>query len=109
MRRGSTANKRCTGCVTIAADGSKLPLFVIFKGIDNGRIAKELHSIMPDGIYGCTQEKGWMDNRVMEIWKEKTWKPYVENTQNYALLLDQMESHIHQNLLIPCNCLELVW
>ena len=45
VQRGSTANKRCTVCVTVAADGNKLPLFVIFKGISSGQIAKELSSI----------------------------------------------------------------
>ena len=40
-----------------------------------------------------------MDNRVVEIWKEKIWKPYARNTQNSALLLNQMESHIHQNFI----------
>ena len=40
-----------------------------------------------------------MHNRVMEIWKEKIWKPYVENTQNSASLLGEMESHKHQNFI----------
>ena len=29
--RGSTANKRCTVCVTVSPDGRKLPFFVTFK------------------------------------------------------------------------------
>ena len=65
VRCGSTANEICTVCVTVAADGSKLPLFVIFKGSANGWIAKELLSILPDGMYTTTQEKAWMDNLVM--------------------------------------------
>ena len=40
MRRGSTANKICTVCVTVAADGSKLHLFVILNGTVNGGVAK---------------------------------------------------------------------
>ena len=34
---GSTANKRCIFRVTVASDGSRLPLFVIFKGTAEGR------------------------------------------------------------------------
>ena len=94
VRRGSTANKRCTVCVTVATDGSKLSLFVVFKGSANGRIVKESPSILPDSMYGCTKEKAWEDNRVMEIWKEKVRKLYVEDINNSMLLLDQTESHI---------------
>ena len=97
--RGSTASKRCIVCVTVAADGSKLPLLAIFKTSDNGRIAKELPSILPDGMHGCTQGKAWMDNRVMEIWKEIVWKLYVENVNNSVLLFDQMESYIHSSFI----------
>ena len=99
VRRGSTPNKICTVCVAVGADGSKLPFFAIFKVSANGRIAKDLPSILPNGMYGCTQEKVWMDNHVMEIWEEKLWKPYVENVNNSVLSLDQMESHIHFNFI----------
>ncbi len=99
VRRGSSENKRCTVCITVAADGRKLPLFVIFKGAVNGRISQNLHHILPHGIFGCTQPKGWMDNRVMELWKEKVWKPYIEGVANTALLLDKMESHIHPSFI----------
>ena len=65
VRHGSSANKRCTVCVTVTADGTRLPLFIIFKGSPNEPIAKSLQDIIPKGMYGCTQVKGWMDNRVM--------------------------------------------
>ena len=62
VRRGSSDCKLCTVCVTIAADGIKLPLLLIFKGAGNGRIANSLDQIMPNSMYGCIQEKGFMDN-----------------------------------------------
>ena len=46
-------------------------------------------------MYSCKQPKGWMDNRVIELWKEKIWKPYVEGTSKSASVLYQMESHRH--------------
>ena len=90
MRRGSSANKRCTVCIAVAADETKLPLFVIFKGA-----VSSLQEILPAGLYDCTQPKGWKDNRVMELWKKKIKKPCVEVITNSALLLDQMESYTH--------------
>ena len=99
VRRGSSSTQRCTLCITVAADGAKLPLFVIFKARPNGTIAKNLHQILPAGMHGCVQEKGWMDNRVMSIWKEKVWFPYIQGSSKSALLLDAMESHIHSDFI----------
>ena len=105
--RGSSVNKRCIVCIAVAADGTKLPLFVIFKGAVNGPIVNSLAQIMPVGMYGCIQPKGWMDNRVMELWKEKIWKPYVQNAEKSVLLLDRMESHIHPNFIMLWIFLEV--
>ena len=99
VRHGSSDNKRCTICVTVAADGTKLPFFVIVKSAVIGRIANNLHRIMHDGMYGCTQPKSWMENRVMQLWKEKVWKPYVEGTMRSALPLDRMGSHTHPDFI----------
>ncbi len=63
---GSPANKRRTVCIAVSADGTKLPLFVIYKGAVSGSIANSSHQILPSGMHGCTQPKGRMDNRVME-------------------------------------------
>ncbi len=49
-------------------------------------------------MHGCTEVKGWIHNRVMELWKEKTWLPYVSNKAKSELLLDQAEPHIHPDL-----------
>ena len=51
------SNKCCTVCITVAADGTKLPLFVILKGAINGPIANSLHQIMQAGMYRCAQLK----------------------------------------------------
>ncbi len=69
-------------------------LFVIFKGIPGRRIEKQLPQILPNGIHGCVQEKGWMDEHTMEIWFHEIWQPYVEghgNGQKSLLLLDEMK------------------
>ena len=38
-----------------------------------------------------------MYNRVITIWKEKVWYPYIQGSSKSELLLDAMESHIHSN------------
>ena len=68
------SKKICTVCAIVAADR--------IKGTVNGRIAKELPSIFPQGMYGSIQQKSWMDNRPMEICSEKVWELYVENVNN---------------------------
>ena len=45
------------------------------------------------------QEKGWMVNRVMSIWKEKIRYPYRQGTPRSASLLDATENHIHNGFI----------
>ena len=94
VRRGSGSSQRYMLCITVAADGTKLPLFAIFEARPNGTIARNLHQILLSGMHGCVQEKCWMNNRVMSIWKEEVWYPYIQGTSRSALLSDGMESHI---------------
>ena len=65
IRVGGTAYMRFTLCVAVAMDGTKLLLFVIFKGKPNGNIEKNLSGILPAGVFGCTQSKAWCDERAM--------------------------------------------
>ena len=59
---GGTFSTRFKLAISDATDDSKLPLFVIFKGIPDGRIDKSLADILPRGLSGCVQRKVWMDN-----------------------------------------------
>ena len=47
---------RVTVAVSIAINGTKLPLFVIFKGKAGGSAEKSLSSICPKGIVACAQQ-----------------------------------------------------
>ena len=47
--------------------GTKLPFFVIFKGVPGGRVDKSLPDTILGGVIGCVQRKAWMDNRTMSI------------------------------------------
>ena len=91
---GGTSSRRFTLAVTVAMDGTKLPLFVIFKGVPGGRVEKQLTAELPEGVVGCVQRKGWMDNRTMNIWYESVFKPYVSGcTERSGLLLDDFKCH----------------
>ena len=36
---------------------------------------------------------------MMQLWTEKTWKPYVEGRTNTVILVDQMEACTHPNFI----------
>jgi len=103
VRAGDTYSQRATLCVTVAADGTKLPLFIIFKGMPGGTIYSTLHNVLPEGIKGCVQKKGWMDERVMHIWLTEVWEPYVAATSNALLLLDQFKVHMMDSVVDRCE------
>ena len=61
------SSSRLTLCVAVAMDGTKLPLFVVMKGQPGGRIEKQLHDLLPTGVFGCCQPNAWVDKRAMRI------------------------------------------
>ena len=61
IKVGGTKGLRSTVAVTVAMDGTKLPLFVMFNGKTGGRIDRSLKDITPSIIVCGVQEKhGWM-------------------------------------------------
>ncbi len=87
IRIGGGASPRFTLAVTVAMDGTKLPLFVIFKGTVGGSVERGLPSILPPGIRGFVQPNVWMDERSMHIWYEEIFQPYVSNRREASGLL----------------------
>ena len=73
--------------IIFSMDGTKLPLFVIFKGKPVGSVEKQITEIFPEGIIGCVQEKLWMDNRKMQIWNNEVYKPYIADADRKSGLL----------------------
>ena len=53
-----------------------------------GRIEKPLPDIIPDGIIGCIQRKGWMDCRTMAIWYDNVYKPYIAGHDGHSGFID---------------------
>ncbi|RHX98752.1 hypothetical protein DYB36_012106, partial [Aphanomyces astaci] len=85
---------RMTAVLTVRADGTKLPILFIMKGVPGGRI-DEL-STFPPGHHYVVQERAWMDKRV--------WAAYLRDVLGEAIeepsvvLLDNLESHVSGEL-----------
>ncbi len=64
---GGASSARFTLSVSVAMDGTKLPLFVIFKGKLGGTVEKKLPNTVPVGIVACVRKEAWMDGHTMRI------------------------------------------
>ena len=78
------------------ADGAVLPPMLIFKGKTNRTIR---NLAVPSGMLVVTQEKAWMDEKLMLEWLDKIWLPHTESKQKELeftksfLTLDAFSAH----------------
>jgi hypothetical protein len=84
VRDSGSDAKRATIVVTVAADGTKLDPFFVFKAGPGKKVEWSLPRL---GIKGCCQEKGWFDQRVGEKWIEQVLEPYVRESEVAFLLV----------------------
>jgi DDE superfamily endonuclease len=96
---GSDA-KRCTIAVTVAADGTKLPPFFVFKGQPGWKT--EL-TLLEQGIKDCCQPNAWFDKTVYQKWINAILEPYVRGNGNALLLVDHYKVHMMQKFVTACN------
>ncbi len=97
IRTSTNDTKRATVAVTIAADGTVLPLTIVFKGKPDGRIARNEFATYPTTHHYRCQDNAWMDERVMIKWVDKVLKPYVANAPDHViplLILDSYRCHM---------------
>jgi hypothetical protein len=97
VRTSTHDTKRATLAVTITADGTVLPLMVVFKGKPNGCIAKTEFAAYPAPHRYCCQENAWMDKMLMLAWVDKILRPYVEMAPDDViplLILDSYKCHM---------------
>ena len=65
-----------------------------------GKIEKSLDEILPDGIVGYVQRKGWMDNVTMNVWYNKVHRPYAAGFDGESgKLLDDFKVHKNSEIL----------
>jgi len=74
--------------------------FVVFKGVPNGKIEKELESYPKNCVY-AVQQNAWTDDRIMEkymdevLFTSEEWK----ESPNPVILLDDLGSHKSEGTL----------
>ena len=95
---GSTSEtKRATLAATVTMSGELLPPFLIFKGAQNGRIAKTELGTFPEMGFYAMQCKAWMDESMMSVWIEKCllpWKETLPPGVTPLLILDSFRVHM---------------
>ncbi|KAE9272026.1 hypothetical protein PR003_g30330 [Phytophthora rubi] len=87
---------RLTAVLTFRADGKKLPILFIVKGMPGGSIEKEELPKYPQGqghVY-CVQENGWMDSRVWSIYAKELLKFQIDVPS--VLLADNFDCHVSE-------------
>jgi hypothetical protein len=104
IRTSTNDTKRVTVAVTITADGTLLPSFLIFKGKPDGRIAKKEFpsGVYPDGHFYKCQDNAWMDEEVMKAWVNEVLAPYVATAPDHVvpiLILDMYRCHMMSSVV----------
>ena len=87
IRTTGAEKRHLTVVLAASADGSMLPLFVIFKG---KRKLKNLS--VPRGWVVTVQQKGWMDADLMKHWVQEIWLKYTSR-RKALLLMDSFSAH----------------
>ena len=90
-RDSGSDSKRCTVVVTVAADGTKLPPFFIFKGQPGKTLEQQLRKA---NMAACCQENGWFDESVFQKWIDDIIEPYMRGADDGFLLVDQYKVHL---------------
>ncbi|KAH9154742.1 hypothetical protein AeRB84_003203 [Aphanomyces euteiches] len=93
LAAGEKNSYRMTTVLTIRADGKKLPLLFVIKGVPGGRIEKNEIPTYPSRHSYAVQENAWMDRAVWPFYLREVLKGDIE--QCSVLLVDNFESHIN--------------
>ena len=110
IRTHNQEKVRISVLLTIAADGTKLPPFVIFKDKKHGKNEenlKKLPMVQNGEVFVACNENAWSTTHIMKKWLNKVWIPYVnkinpEDGQG-LMIIDSAPSHIKPSLLEYIN------
>ncbi|RLO11337.1 hypothetical protein DYB28_010349 [Aphanomyces astaci] len=91
---GEKHSMRMTAVLTAKADGTKLPILFIMKGVPGGRIEANEFSTFPAGHSYAVQEKAWMDGRVWKTYLRTVLHDDIEEAS--VILVDNFESHVSE-------------
>ncbi|RHY52047.1 hypothetical protein DYB34_010474 [Aphanomyces astaci] len=103
---GDKHSYRMTAVLSVRANGEKLPLLFILRGIPGGLIEQGEFDDFPIGHFYAVQEKAWMDARVWALYLRQLLKPQVREPS--VLLLDNFDPHVSKEGLKiaseECGC-----
>ena len=100
IRMSTNDSKPATVAVTIAADGTVLPCTIVFKGKQDGRIARKEFSTYPTTHHYQCQDNAWMDERVMMAWVNEVLESYIANAPDHVIPLLILDSY-HCHMMAP--------
>jgi len=92
---------RATVVLCCAMSGEKLPAFVIWKGVLNGRIARECRGPQypHNNIKYAVQPKGWLDSTIYKQWVREVVLPFMDGRDGY-LIQDGFSVHQKEDNVI---------
>ena len=102
---------RITACLTVCADGTKLPPLVIFKAKPGGQVEREAKKYASGAQY-IVQENAWTDETVMLYWIDKVLAPYVKKAPEGIvpyLILDKYACHYQGSVAKAIEDLGVEW
>lgn len=102
-RTGATQVDRVTVALTIASTGEKLDPLIVFKGTQNGRVAREFTRTTnpyPSDLRYRTNQNAWMTEEVMLAWIESILVPFAmrHGPNEICVLLDSFSVHQNQQV-----------
>lgn len=98
VRKTMESTLRVTVAVGVSASGEVLKPLIVFKGTENGRIARSLCSF-PEGAVYATQKNAWMDERVMKMYIDEILTPLAEREGQSLILLDSYRCHMMPSVI----------
>ena len=102
---------RITACLTVCADGTKLPPLIVFKGIPGRAVERETKKYASGAEY-TVQENAWTDERVMLYWIDKVLAPYVKKAPKGIvpyLIMDKYACHYQGSVAKAIEDLGVEW
>jgi hypothetical protein len=109
-----TSIGRISVLLCVAANGTKLPPLLVYKGKPGGSIEKELRNAAhyPKDAKYIVQQNAWTDERVMLFWVENILAPYVKTAPEGVvpyLLLDKYTCHYQGSVAKAMEDLGVEW
>ncbi|RHY80077.1 hypothetical protein DYB31_012242 [Aphanomyces astaci] len=89
---GEKYSYRMTAVLGARANGEKLPILFIMRGMPGGDIEANEFESYPLGHHYAVQESAWMDSQVWAMYLRKVLKPQVREPS--VLLLDNFDPHV---------------